>query len=70
MVQIAPPGEPVTIAAFVYAESASRRKQFFIPVEDGGRTVHEAPVDAPAISDFYLEPDPRVVAALEQARRS
>ena len=62
-------GEGVLVAAFVHAEAASIKKRFIIPQAECGRVIHEVSPDAASITDFFLDPDPRVVDALLRSRQ-
>jgi hypothetical protein len=69
MAQVPTDGGDVLVG-FVYAESRQRRKRFLIPVEQRGQLVHEVGSDGLPICDFFVEPDPQIAAALENARSS
>lgn len=57
------------LVAFVHVESPSLKKRFFVPQAERGRVAHEVSAEGVAITDFFLEPDPRVVAALTSSRK-
>jgi hypothetical protein len=49
---------------FVHVESPTRKKRFLLH----GNEVHETDTSGASITDFFLEPDPRAVEVLAQAR--